>query len=369
MKRILSIDGGGIRGVFALQVLAEVERILQGRHGKDYRLCDHFDLIAGTSTGAIIAACLGWGMSVEEVDRLYTNHGKSMFARRWLPGPTLSFYSDHKIRKMLRSVFHDVDAKGKKCDALLGSQKLKTLVMFVTLRCDTLSPWPLTNNPNAKFNNPNKPWNNLNIPLWQIVRASTAAPPYFPAQQIKLLESVTPKKVYRRYRFIDGGVSSFNNPSALAVRKALLPPYRLNWEVGEKNLYLLSVGCSDPIANKRRKRKGRFGLHMFNVGNLYTAIHALTSSSIEDQDTVCRILGKTIYGHPLDIEIGDLINPPTTNPKFSYVRYQKIYTPEELEAANKQKESLGLNAVTSIEYIRDLGRVYASDTVEASHIL
>ena len=57
-KRILALDGGGVRGVVALAFLKEIERALAAQAGRPVRLCDHFDLIGGTSTGAIIAAGL-----------------------------------------------------------------------------------------------------------------------------------------------------------------------------------------------------------------------------------------------------------------------------------------------------------------------
>ena len=68
-KRILALDGGGLRGILTLGILRHVERVLDERHGGDasFRLCHYFDLIAGTSTGAIIAAALALEMSVEEV--------------------------------------------------------------------------------------------------------------------------------------------------------------------------------------------------------------------------------------------------------------------------------------------------------------
>ena len=53
-KRMLSIDGGGIRGYLTLQILRKIERIIQDRCGKETRLCDYSDLIGGTSTGFII---------------------------------------------------------------------------------------------------------------------------------------------------------------------------------------------------------------------------------------------------------------------------------------------------------------------------
>ena len=59
MKRILSLEGGGIRSLYTLQVLSKIEALLKERaNDPNYRLCDHFDLIAGTSAGAIIASIL-----------------------------------------------------------------------------------------------------------------------------------------------------------------------------------------------------------------------------------------------------------------------------------------------------------------------
>jgi hypothetical protein len=67
-KRILALDGGGLRGILTLSYLAEIESMLRDRHGgsKDFRLNHYFDLIAGTSTGSIIAAALARGMAVAD---------------------------------------------------------------------------------------------------------------------------------------------------------------------------------------------------------------------------------------------------------------------------------------------------------------
>ena len=88
MKRILSLDGGGIRGVFTLEVLVKMEEVLREYYAKQdpgkaktFVLRDHFDFLAGTSTGAIIATCLCWGMPVAEVRDLYLREGKRMFEK------------------------------------------------------------------------------------------------------------------------------------------------------------------------------------------------------------------------------------------------------------------------------------------------
>ena len=82
-RTLLALDGGGIRGIVTVEALAEIKRLLQRELGRgdDFVLADDFDYIGGTSTGAIIAACLALGMRVERIRRIYVDYGRSMFER------------------------------------------------------------------------------------------------------------------------------------------------------------------------------------------------------------------------------------------------------------------------------------------------
>src|SRR5262245_61788769 len=81
-KRLLAIDGGGIRGVLALEILRRIEALLKVQSGRaDFRLSDYFDYIAGTSTGGIIAAGLAVGKSVDEILAFYKEAGGQMFVK------------------------------------------------------------------------------------------------------------------------------------------------------------------------------------------------------------------------------------------------------------------------------------------------
>ena len=81
-KKLLVIDGGGIRGVLALGMLKKIEGTLKMQSGRDaFRLADYFDYIGGTSTGAIIATGLSIGMSIDQILQFYTDSGAHMFAR------------------------------------------------------------------------------------------------------------------------------------------------------------------------------------------------------------------------------------------------------------------------------------------------
>jgi hypothetical protein len=84
-KRILSLDGGGIRGILTLEYLEVIEGMLRQRTGRpDLCLADYFDLIGGTSTGAIIAATLACGMPVAKIKKVYRDLGASVFKTGFL---------------------------------------------------------------------------------------------------------------------------------------------------------------------------------------------------------------------------------------------------------------------------------------------
>ena len=217
VKRILSLDGGGIRGVFSLQVLAAIEALFRRERGRDdLVLADEYDLFAGTSTGAIIATCLAWGMSVREIEELYLCCGSLIFTKERWYNRWKSKYRAEPITQLFLREF--TEAAGGREPALLGSARLRTLLLIVMRNATTGSPWPVTNNPHAAYNGPSLPGCNLRIPLWQLLRGSTAAPSYFPPEKIRLGD--------QSFLFVDGAITPFNNPTLIAVFMATIPAYR-----------------------------------------------------------------------------------------------------------------------------------------------
>ena len=127
-------------------------------------------------------------------------------------------------------------------DTTLGSAELRTLLMLVMRNATTDSPWPISNNPRAKYNDPTRADNNSNLPLWQLVRASTAAPTYFPPETIQVGE--------HRFVFVDGGVTMYNNPAFQLFLMATVEPYSVCWPTGEDKMLLVSIGTgTSPNAN------------------------------------------------------------------------------------------------------------------------
>jgi patatin-like phospholipase/acyl hydrolase len=182
-KRILALDGGGLRGILTLAILQEIETLLRARHGNDpkFRLCHYFDLVAGTSTGAIIAATVALGWSVEQIRAKYMDLGSRVFEKSFFrDGVLRAKYDESRLINELQNVF------GTK--TTLGSDDLKTGLLLVTKRIDTGSWWPISNNPNGKYfaARPGGTVGNGEYPLWQVVRASTAAPAYFDPEKITI---------------------------------------------------------------------------------------------------------------------------------------------------------------------------------------
>jgi hypothetical protein len=284
-RKLLAIDGGGIRGVMSLGILEKIEQTV------GQPLWQYFDYVAGTSTGAIIAAGLARGMSVAELIRFYRDAGPDMFERTRFLKRLNSLYRNGPLEQKLKQVF------GEATDLKPGH--LKTLLLVVTRNVTTDSPWPVSSNPEAKYNALSRDDCNLCIPLWKLVRASTAAPIFFPPEVVELV----PGDEKRTFVFVDGGVTPYNNPAFLLFRFATDPAYRLTWPKGERNLLLISVGTGaaatfgatydDPESN------------MLSTGLAIPS--ALMYGASVDQDINCRAIGRCTHGEPIDRELGDMV--------------------------------------------------------------
>ncbi len=356
MKRILALDGGGIRGLFSLQILARIEELFRQEQGKPALvLADIFHFFAGTSTGAIIATCLAWGMSVEAIQALYVQRSTEMFTkeswyRRWK-----AKYRADAIAQCFRGLFCE-DVEGR-VPAVLGSKRLRTLLLIVMRNASTGSPWPVSNNPHSVFSGPSSPGSNLNIPLWQLLRASTAAPAFFRPQEINVGGA--------RHLFVDGGITPYNNPALIAVLMATLPPYRLCWPATREELHVVSVGTGTALAHLPRKAAEKINI----VDQLAFAIPALMGSVMWEQDLVCRVLGDCVYGAPMDSELGALDEPSLlgrTEQKFTYVRYDQLKKASGLEAKTQQEPKL--DSISQIPVLQQAGQKYAAQHVRREHL-
>lgn len=235
-KRILALDGGGIRGALTLGYLQRIEDILRKQHGNkaSFRLSDYFDLIGGTSTGSIIASCLAFGMSVKEIKEMYMELGDKIFGKKY------KWWKIFEIDDLLKAAYkskplEDELQKVFGSDTTLASDKILTGLCIIAKRADTNSVWPLINHPGGRYYN-SADGMNKDILLWKAVRASAAAPTYFLPQIIDVGGGL------REAAFVDGGVSMANNPALQLLMVATLDGFPFKWKWGADKLMIVSVG-------------------------------------------------------------------------------------------------------------------------------
>jgi predicted acylesterase/phospholipase RssA len=345
-KRILSLDGGGLKGAITLGFLTEMENQLAKRHAAEgimdageFRLHHYFDLIGGTSTGAIIAALLAVkGYSASEVSDLYRQLGGRIFSDRNgfnILGKRISFYGKYDstpLKEELEAIFKD---------DRLGDDSNKTGLCVVTKRLDTCSTWPVTNNPSAIYFSQNR------FLIKDIVRASTAAPSYFEPEIIDVGSQ-------QQAIFVDGGMSMMNNPSLQLFLVATLDGYRLNWNAGQDDLFIVSVGTG-------RRDKKLVG-NKWNNPNLIDIAKMAPEQFMTDAGELIEIMmhyiGKATGPlRTIDSEIQDLSKDTIHGGKaFSYLRYN-------VELAEDPLKDIGMNPIDK-EQLASLTQMDLSENLD-----
>lgn len=212
---VLSLDGGGLRGIFTAATLAAWE--------EDFgtSIADHFDLIVGTSTGGVIALALGFGVSPAEVLSTYVDHGERIFpaARRaWRGWRRLlrPQYDPGDLRGVLRGLFGD---------QLLGDSRVRLAIPSYDLAADHVHLFRTPHHVDLR-----RDWR---VPVVEIALATTAAPIFFPTHRMEA------------HRLIDGGVWA-NNPTLVGVAECF---DRLRGQRG--CIRILSVGTTSEVRERR----------------------------------------------------------------------------------------------------------------------
>ena len=287
-RRILSMDGGGIRGLVTCEWLAGVEDALAGA-GKP-GLLRSFDLLAGSSTGAVIACGLAIGMSPRDIGALYREHGHAIFpgiaGRLWsragrllTQGVSAPKYDGKGLEKVLKRVFGDTT---------LGQAQVPLMITSY----DTISRTPVMF---KSFKAAHKA-----IPMWEACRASAAAPTYFPAHGMKVEG--------RNCALIDGGVLA-NNPTACAIAEALRKDAKADIP---QDLVVLSVGSGQHTRSIDLKSAREWGAIEWAV----PIIDVLFDGNGESVDYIARhLVGDGYFRMQTELLVGmdDLDDVSATN--------------------------------------------------------
>lgn len=218
IKRILSLDGGGIRGVIGAQILATLEAECGAR------VSDRFDLIAGTSTGGLLALGLSLGIAARDLVAMYEEHGSQIFGN-----PGFGWFRPKHRPEGLQQVLEEVLGRHR-----LGDAATRLLIPSYSIDAQGLHVFKTSHHSRLKVD-----YQEL---MTDVALATSAAPGYFPAH---VPEEET--------QLIDGGMWA-NNPIALAVVEA---QSLLSWH--RDSLRVLSLGCGDRVVDIPAEA-GRWGL-------------------------------------------------------------------------------------------------------------
>ncbi|MGB7086957.1 MAG: patatin-like phospholipase family protein [Phormidesmis sp.] len=363
-KRILALDGGGVRGIFTLQILKKIEAIVRQRTGDETAcLADYFDLIGGTSTGSIIAAGLARGWQVDRLDQLYRQLGGVIFKSNWLRwGPLRVLrpkFSAQPLRQVLCEEFGDTT---------LGDRTICTGLAIVTKRLDTGSPWVIFNNPKAPFFEQPADGSipNQHYYLRDIIRASTAAPSFFQPERIKISDDV-------EGAFVDGGVSPHNNPALQLLLLAILDGYKLSWPTGVDNLLVVSVGTGFKAMKKSTDKVMRMRALPLALG----ALQSLMDDTSHLNELLLQMVSQSPTAREIDSEVGTgAATASNLSPLISYLRYdvalegQWLQQHLGLELTDARVKTLWeMDDPKTMNLLSDIGTLAAEKLLKDAHFL
>jgi uncharacterized protein len=252
--QILSLDGGGIRGLFSAAVLSALEIDL------GIKITDHFDLITGTSTGGIIALGLAAGIRPLEIVNFYEEHGTRIFNNsgwlkyirgfeRWFKSP----YSPEPLEVALKKVFGN-----------LTLADCSNRVVIPTTNLNDTSVYLFKTPHHTRLR---RDWR---VPLWKIARSTSAAPTYFPISTH--VDDV---------RLADGGLWA-NNPMIVAITEAVSM-----LDIPLSEIKAFSLGTTTSISQRPRK---------LDRGGLLAWVHPISEVLMEVQSKSAQGLSEHLIG-------------------------------------------------------------------------
>ena len=317
--KILSIDGGGMRGVIPCRLLARLENDLRKREGYEVRLCDYFDLICGTSTGSILAIGLALGMTANELLDFYERYGESIFPpdkrswtkkfSNWLTGQ--SFYERKVLRQLLKEAYGKCTADG---DTRLGHAKTRLLVPAYDGESGKMYAFRTAHS---------EKWvNDYQVPALAVALASSAAPMFFrPYSFVYAQKGTRERRVFKN--MVDGSIVA-NNPSYIGIEEAVKVI-----GVPMRNISLLSLGTGD-VGFSVYLKKDKLAPHFW--------ADPISSESTRLFNALAAVQAKDVHEKIMLLQRG---LEEEAAPRFDYMRIQHAFTKEDfIELDDARNESV-----------------------------
>ena len=241
--KILSIDGGGIRGIFPARFLELIEDELQSRDDGKSKIYQHFNLITGTSTGGVIALALSLGINAKEICGLYIDNSKRIFGKkRSCIGQIFS--SSHKnyyLETLIRNTFKAIN---NGIDPLINDCKTNVCIPIYDLEEGKPSVVKYPYHPSLQRDS--------HIPAYQVALATSAAPTYFDPYTVTYKDSSS--------RTIDGGVM-VNNPTLVGLIEAIKA---FNFDISDLEILSIGTGYRRFIEKADQKDENWFSFIIVN---------------------------------------------------------------------------------------------------------
>jgi uncharacterized protein len=287
-KSILALDGGVMRHIVTIAFLERIEALLSQQAGVPVRLADHFDLVGGTSIGALLSAAIALGLSA--LRDLYLGLV-----------PRLAAGSLNEAIQVIAA------------ERELDSPELVTGLAIVMKRIDIAQPWIVANNPRAPhWSAPDGIRASQNLKLSTLLEASVAKLNLFEPQKIQLGEG-GPVGF-----FVNAGASPYNNPALALFRMATRRSHGINWPANPDQLSILSIGCG---SYRHRMTYQDLGMTRF-VQLAEYSISSLAADAELLMLAQLQWLGESPQSWAINSEIGSLDRDELLGGKrFRFLRY------------------------------------------------
>lgn len=242
--KILSIDGGGIRGVFPAMFLTNLEEKLKSAGKENWQIYQNFDLITGTSTGGIIAIALALGIPAKDICELYLHKAKDIFGHKKNKLKQLVYASHERdnLEKLVRNKFKEVNKDNK--NPILNDCKTNICIPIYDLLEG--KPSVLKNNYHHRFTR------DFHIPAYKAALATSSAPTFFNPYSTKYTDLNNTEQSFSNK--VDGGVFA-NNPALIGIIEA-----KEAFKKDLSNLRVLSLGTGYQTFMEGQNRK-KWGIH------------------------------------------------------------------------------------------------------------
>ncbi|MCU0351360.1 MAG: patatin-like phospholipase family protein [Flavobacterium sp.] len=298
--KVLSIDGGGIRGIIPSKFLSNLEAHISKEKGEEVKLNEYFDLICGTSTGGIIAIGLGLGMKANEIHELYEKNATKIFGSPnygFLKRLKQFFYPKHNRNNLNKLLKESFSRYSDDADTRLGHSKTRLCIPSFNGSTGNTVVFKTSHHPDYI--------RDYQIPAYQVALATSAAPTYFEPYEINYNRKHSNEK-FNLINMIDGGIFA-NNPSLIGLSEGLALGYTF------EQIKIFSVGTGSTTITYPKQRKGvsSGAMSWMNPIKGVPIIEIMMQSQSAMTENIMKILAKGIHHD--------------NNELFEYLRFQEVF--------------------------------------------